>query len=200
MDIQRENTNLVMLADGTVMAEGGGSGGGKYANPVYYPDDFNPVTNTWASRTTGDWAQQTVQRTYHSTALLLPDGRVVSAGSDYGSDPKSLEIFSPPYLLNGTARPTITSAPATLTYGQQFTITTPNASSITRVALIKVDSCTHTVHFDQRFVDLTYTLGNGQITATAPASGNYAPPGYYMLDILDSNNVPAIMPFVLLEQ
>jgi hypothetical protein len=198
MDAIRENVNLILLPDGTVMAEGGGQGGGKYSNPVYYPDDFNPTTNTWASRTTGDWASQKVQRTYHSTAVLLPDGRVVSAGSDYGSDPESLEVFSPPYLFNGT-RPTITSAPSTLNYGQQFTITTPDASSITRVALIKVASCTHATRFDERFVDLTFTIGNGQITATAPASGNYAPPGYYMLDILNSSGVPAVMPFVLVQ-
>ena len=198
MDAIRENENLVLLPDGTVMAEGGGQGGGKYSNAVYYPDDFNPTTNTWASRTTGDWAAQQVQRTYHSTAVLLPDGRVVSAGSDYGSNPESLEVFSPPYLYS-TTRPTITSAPTTVNYGQQFTITTPNASSITRVALIKVATCTHATRFDERFVDLTFTLGNGQITATAPASGNYAPPGYYMLDILNSSGVPAVMPFVLVQ-
>ncbi len=197
MDVFRENTNLVLLPDGTVMAEGGGQGEGKYSNPVYYPDDFNPVTNTWASRTTGDWASQQVQRTYHSTSVLLPDGRVVSAGSDWGSDPQSLEVFSPPYLETGGTRPTITSAPTSLTYGQQFTITTPDASTITRVALIKVASCTHATRFDERFVDLTFSIGNGQITATAPASGNYAPPGYYMLDILNSSGVPAKMPFVL---
>jgi hypothetical protein len=198
MDAIRENENLILLPDGTVMAEGGGQGGGKYSNPVLYPDDFNPTTNTWASRTTGDWASQTVQRTYHSTAVLLPDGRVVSAGSDYGNDPESLEVFSPPYLYS-TTRPTITSSPTTLNYGQQFTITTPNASSITRVALIKVATCTHATRFDERFVDLTFSIGSGQITATAPASGNYAPPGYYMLDILNSSGVPAVMPFVLVQ-
>lgn len=198
MDAIRENTNLILLPDGTVMAEGGGQGGGKYSNPVYYPDDFNPVTNTWVSRTTGRWASQQVQRTYHSTAVLLPNGKIASAGSDWGSNPKSLEVFSPPYLYNGT-RPTITSAPSTLNYGQQFTITTPDSATITRVALIKVTSCTHATRFDERFVDLTFSIGNGQITATAPASGNYAPPGYYMLDILNSSGVPAVMPFVLVQ-
>lgn len=198
MDVFRENTNLILLPDGTVMAEGGGQGQGKYSNPVYYPDDFNPVTNTWASRTTGRWASQVVQRTYHSTALLLPDGRVMSAGSDWGSQPETLEVFSPPYLSNGT-RPSITSSPTTINYGQQFTISTPDASSITRVALIKVATSTHAVRFDERFVDLTFTIGSGQITATAPASGNYAPPGYYMLDILNSSGVPAVMPFILVQ-
>jgi hypothetical protein len=199
MDKIRENENLVLLPDGTVMAEGGGQGGGKYSNPVYYPDDFNPVTNTWASRTTGDWASQEVQRTYHSTAILLPDGRVMSAGSDWGSTPETFEVFSPPYLNTGGARPTITNVPTSINYGQQFTITTPDAATITRVALIKVASCTHATRFDERFVDLSFSIGNGQITATAPASGNQAPPGYYMVDILNSSGVPAVMKFVLVQ-
>ncbi|HUI43554.1 MAG TPA: galactose oxidase-like domain-containing protein, partial [Terriglobia bacterium] len=154
MNAIRENMNLVLMPDGTVLAEGGGSGGGKYSNPVYYPEDYDPVKNTWTS-----YNQQQVQRTYHSTALLLPDGRVLSAGSDWGAQEKTLEVFSPPYLSNGS-RPSITSAPATVKYGQQFTISTPNASTITRVALIKVASCTHATRFDERFVDLTFTIGS----------------------------------------
>jgi hypothetical protein len=194
MNYPRQNENLVLLPDGTVLAVGGGEGGGRYMNPVFAAEDYNPTTNSWTLL-----ASQQIQRTYHSTALLLPDGRVYSGGSDNGQIPqdREIEVFSPPYLQAG-ARPTITSAPATLTYGQQFTIVTPDASSISRVALIKVESTTHATRFEGRFVDLTYTLGNGQITATAPPTGNYAPPGYYYLDILNSSGVPAVMPFVLL--
>jgi hypothetical protein len=65
------------------------------------------------------------------------------------------------------------------------------------VALIKVESTTHATRFDARFVDLSFTIGRGQIMATMPPSGNYAPPGYYYLDILNSSGVPAVMPFVL---
>jgi hypothetical protein len=144
-------------------------------------------------------AAQQVQRTYHSTALLLPDGRVYSGGSDNGDQTTDheIEVYSPPYLQQGV-RPTITSAPSSLSYGQRFTIGTPDASSITRVALIKVESTTHATRFDERFVDLSFTIGAGRITATAPPSGTYAPPGYYYLDILNSSGVPAVMPFVLL--
>ncbi|HEV3275535.1 MAG TPA: galactose oxidase-like domain-containing protein, partial [Terriglobia bacterium] len=197
MSIQRENLNLVLLPDGTVMAEGGGqgclaapcTGSYKYSNPVLYPEDYDPVANTWTP-----WSSQQVQRTYHSTALLLPDGRVVSAGSDNGTQLTTLEVFSPPYLSAGS-RPTITSAPTSLSYGQQFTITTPNAASISLVALIKAESTTHATRFDARYVTLACTAGSGQLTCTAPASGNVAPPGYYMLDVL-MNGVPAVMPFV----
>jgi len=192
MNEARQNMNLVLLPDGTVLAVGGGGGGGRYNNPVYSAEDYNPATNTWTL-----FNSQQAQRTYHSTALLLPDGRVVSAGSDSGPMAKTLEVFSPPYLFKGL-RPTITSAPSALTYGQQFTIKTPNAAGIARVALIKVASTTHATRFDERFVDLSFTTGKGQITATAPPSGNYAPPGYYMLDILSKTGVPAVMPFVQL--
>ena len=192
MNEPRQNENLVLLPDGTVLAVGGGTGGGRYTNPVYQPEDYDPVANTWTL-----YNPQQAQRTYHSTALLLPDGRVMSAGSDSGPNARTLEVFSPPYLSNGV-RPTITSAPASLTYQQRFMIVTPDAASITRVALIKVASTTHATRFDERFVDLTFKIGPGRIMATAPPSGNYAPPGYYLLDILNSSGVPAVMPFVLL--
>ena len=137
-------------------------------------------------------------RTYHSTALLLPDGTVFAGGSD---DPANrtvdlqYEIFSPPYLFKG-ARPTITAAPTALTYNQQFTITTPDAASITRVAMIRPSAVTHDNDFDQRYVDLAFTVGSGQITATAPLNANNAPQGYYMLVIVNSSGVPSVMPFL----
>jgi hypothetical protein len=141
-------------------------------------------------------APQNVQRTYHSTAVLLPDGRVLSAGSnDQGSMQQTYEIFSPPYLFKGT-RPAISSVPATLSYGANFTIATPEAASITRIGLIHPGATTHAYDNDQRFVDLSFTIGSGQLTATAPASGDYAPPGYYMLVILNSNGVPSVAQFV----
>jgi hypothetical protein len=192
MNYARQNENLVLLPDGTVLAVGGGAGEGRYSNPVYAAEDYNPTTNTWTPL-----AAQQIQRTYHSTALLLPDGRVFSGGSDHGgSTDLEIEVYSPPYLQSG-ARPTITSSPSTLAYGQHFTIGTPDAASITRVALIRVASTTHATRFDERFVDLTFQLGAGQVSVTAPPSGAYAPPGYYYLDILNSSGVPAVMPFVL---
>jgi hypothetical protein len=108
-----------------------------------------------------------------------------------------VEIFSPPYLFNG-AQPTITSAPTFISYGQVFTISSPNATSISSVALIKPGVDTHDTNFDQRYVNLTFTTSAGVITATAPASGNYAPPGYYMLVIVNTSGVPSVMPFLQL--
>jgi hypothetical protein len=193
MNYARYNENLVLLADGTVLAVGGGGGGGRYANPVLTAELFNPSTGQWSVM-----AAQTVQRTYHSTAVLIPDGRVVSAGSDNGAPTQvTYEIYSPPYLFNG-ARPVITSAPTTLTYGSQFSITTSNASTIASVALVRPGATTHADDFDQRYVNLTFTIGNGTLTATAPANGSIAPPGYYMLVIVNTSGVPSIMPFLQL--
>jgi hypothetical protein len=193
MTYARYNENLVLLADGTVLAVGGGGGGGRYTNPVFAAELYNPTTAEWTVM-----ASQQIQRTYHSTAVLLPDGRVVSAGSDNGvSTQVTYEIYSPPYMFKGP-RPVIQSAPTTLTYGATFNITTTNASSITQVALVRPGATTHADNFDQRYVPLTFTAGSGTITATAPASGYIAPPGYYMLVIVNSNGIPSIMKFLQL--
>ena len=190
MNIARMNENLVLLPDGTVLVVGGG-GGGRYANPVLTPELYDPVAGTWTLM-----APQVGTRTYHSTAAVMPDGRVLSAGADdKGIYQQTYEMFSPPYLFKGP-RPTITSSPATLTYGAQFTINTPDAASITRVALMRPSATTHADDMDQRYVDLTFTVGSGQITATAPPNANYAPPGYYMLVIVNSSGVPSVMPFL----
>lgn len=193
MTYARNNLNLVLLPDGTVMAVGGGGGNGKYANPVLIPELYNPITGIW-----NILAAQAVQRTYHSTALLLPDGRVLSAGSDNGEDQQTTyEIYSPPYLFKGQ-RPVISSAPASVVYGQDFTINTVNAPSITHVALIRPSTNSHADGFDQRYINLAFTIQKGRVTATAPQDGNHAPPGYYMLVILNSSGIPSVMPFVQL--
>ncbi len=144
-------------------------------------------------------ASQKAPRMYHSSAVLLPDGRVWSAGSDSPSFLRTTaELFSPPYLFKGP-RPTITAAPGNLTYNQSFSVTTPDAGSITRMALIKLGLTTHSVNFDQRYVGLTFSTGSGVLNATSPANSNLAPPGWYMLFIVNSSGVPSVAPMVLLQ-
>jgi hypothetical protein len=107
------------------------------------------------------------------------------------------EIFSPPYLFKG-ARPTITGAPTSLGYNRRFIITTPDAPNISTVALIRPGATTHDNDMDQRYVTLTFSKGTGRLMVTSPLNGNYAPPGYYMLVIVNSNGVPSLMPFLQL--
>jgi galactose oxidase len=193
MNIARYNHTLVYLADGTLLAVGGNAGPGHYANPVFAAELYNPTTEQWSLM-----ASQIGVRAYHSVAILLADGRVVSTGSTSGTTYNHyLEIFSPPYLYNGS-RPTITASPASVSYGQQFTITTPDASNISSVALVMPCATTHANDMQQRYVPLTFSTGNGALTAKAPPSGNWAPPGYYMLVIVNNSGVPSVMPFIQL--
>jgi hypothetical protein len=189
MTFPRLWANTVLLADGTVLVVGGGASG-EFGGPVFTPELYDPVAATWTQM-----AAQTAPRMYHSTAVLLPDGRVLSAGQSSGSLQQTGEVFSPPYLFAG-ARPTITSAPASVGYNQPFTITTPNFAGIGRVALVRAGSVTHSNNFDQRYVDLTYTSnGSSGLTATSPPDSNHAPPGWYMLFILASG-VPSVARWV----
>ncbi len=194
MNIPRYNLNLIYLADGTLLAVGGNQNG-EYGKPVSQPELYNPASGTWTLL-----PPQVAVRGYHSTALLLPDGRVLSSGSDSQKPfEKTYETYSPPYLFKGS-RPTITSSPSSVTYNQAFTITTPNASSIQRVALLRPGATTHANHMDDHYyVDLAWSAGVGQLNVTAPASPNIAPPGYYLLVIVNGNGVPSVMPFVQLQ-
>jgi hypothetical protein len=93
-------------------------------------------------------------------------------------------------------RPTIASVPGTVSEGGQFTVSTPDAASITKVALVKLGAVTHSNNMDQRYVPLSFTAGNGTLTVTAPANINIAPPGYYMLFIVNSVGVPSVAPIL----
>jgi hypothetical protein len=111
-------------------------------------------------------------------------------GSQEATDQLSAEFFAPPYLFKGP-RPTITSAPSQLVYGQNFTVQTPNAAQIASVSLIRFGTVTHAINMGQRFIPLTFTAGSNSLTVTAPANSNLAPPGNYMLFIVNSGGVPS---------
>ena len=202
MNIARYDHNLIYLADGTLLAVGGNQNS-EYANPVFQPELYNPTTQTWNLM-----SPQVGTRAYHSTAILLPDGRVMSAGSDSGiALENTFEIYSPPYM-SAPSRPVITYSPKMVQYGKTFTIRTPQAGKVSRVALIRPAATTHAVHMDdQYYIDLTWTSnsvtasgGGGSLTVSAPKLSNIAPPGYYMLVILDANGIPSVMPFIQLQQ
>jgi hypothetical protein len=195
MHFPRRRHNMVILADGEVMAVGGTRaaddlGDGLTTGAVYEGEIWNPATEQWTvvPRMIND-------RMYHSAAMLLPDGRVLTAGGEFNGR-KNAEIYSPPYLFMG-ARPVITSVPATVGYGADFSIgVTTDGSAITSVALIDLSAVTHAFDHNQRYVPLTFSQAGNTLSATAPPNGNYAPPGYYMLVVKDSKGVPSVAKFV----
>jgi hypothetical protein len=203
----RRQHNLTVLADGSVLATGGNSSGAGLVdlnNGVYAAERWNPATGLWTTL-----AAESVTRQYHSTALLLPDGRVLSAGGGIcgtcdtvGYLAKNAQVFSPPYLFrtDGSGelapRPVIDAAPTVATYGTPFQIDTAQAGSIAKVALVRLGAVTHSVNMEQRYVPLSFTTGSGSLVATAPASANVAPPGVYMLFVIAADGVPSVAKMV----
>jgi hypothetical protein len=200
MRFPRRQTNATILADGSVLVTNGSSGPGfnDFTSPVFDAELWHPESETWSLM-----ARESAGRTYHSTTLLLPDARVLSGGSgegagvDYAHSQLTLQVFTPPYLYNadGTlaARPVISSAPSRLTYDQSFTVQTPNAASVTRGTLIRLSSVTHAFNQSQLIYPLTFTAsGSGAVMATAPVNANLAPPGPYMLFLLNAKGVPSL--------
>src|SRR4030095_2614866 len=185
MAIARRQINATLLPDGRVLVTGGSSGAGfnNTATPVFPAELWDPVTETW---TTMDSA--TIPRLYHSAALLLPDGRVLTTG---GNGYPDTEVYSPPYLFKG-ARPTITTAPATVTYGQSFFVGTPDGASVASVSLIRLGSVTHAFNMNQRFSRLAVTQTTGGLNVGAPPSANPAAARHSKVVIVDANGVPSV--------
>jgi len=186
----RRQHNATALPDGTILVTGGSSGSGfdNSSAPVYAAELWNPSTGQFTTL-----ASTTVYRGYHSTALLLPDGRVLSASGDASG--ASAEVFSPPYLFNGP-QPVITSAPSSVQYGQSFFVSTPDAASISQVTWLALGAPTHGFDQNQRLNRLSFSQASGGLTVTAPSSPNLAPPGYYMLFLVNSSGVPSVAAMV----
>ena len=199
MAYSRSYLNLPVLPDGTVLAVGGETdkNGGNIANAVYQAELWSPQTQTWTTM-----AAMHTPREYHGTAILLPDARVLVSGmgADFGNVPNEMnaEFYSPPYLFKGP-RPAISQAPAQISYGTNFFIATPDAATIATAVLIRTGAVTHFFDQNTRYVPLTFQQAAGGLTLSAPASANFAPPGYYMLFIVNSSGIPSIAPFVQLQ-
>jgi hypothetical protein len=203
MSTKRRHANATILPDGTVLVTGGTSGGGfnDVSKPVKHAEVWNPATGQWTS-----WAAEEVSRLYHSTAVLLPDARVLSAGGgEYrltngdpnpnGDSKRNAQIFSPPYLFKSTPakpRPVITSAPATVNYGQVFDVGAARPDQVRQVTWIRLSSVTHSFNMGQRINFLTFAAAAGALKVTAPANANLCPPGHYMLYLLNDDKVPSV--------
>ncbi len=185
MSERRMNLNAVILPDATVLVAGGTSD--ENITPSYGTELFDPATETWTPL-----APMSSHRGYHSSAILLPDGRVLWAGANGNY---TAEIFSPPYLYRG-ARPVITTAPLSVQYGESFSIASPDTGSITSVVLMRTGVSTHAFDMAQRYVPLSWSANTDVIEATAPSEPNTAPPGWYMLFLVNGSGVPSVASFV----
>lgn len=196
----RKFANAVLLPDASILVVGGGTGighgvpgGGQTKAEVFY-------NGAWA-RTGGD---QATERTYHSVAVLLDDGRVLSAGGDTCADNAEYEIFEPHYLSGAPLRPTfVGSPPTTLGYGQSIELgyTAPFGQSVDRVVLLRPGSVTHGNDPGQRYEPLDYsqlTEGPGYDTMRVfgPADATTFPPGYAMMFLISSAGVPSVAHWV----
>ena len=147
------------------MAVGGTRRSDDKAQAVLQGEIWNPDTKTWS-----EVSSMAEARMYHSTALTLPDGRVVTAGGEAEGRLRA-QIYSPPYLFKGP-RPTITSSPATASYGAGFTVGTDSAD-IAKVALLRPSGVTHAIDMNQRYVPLSFTKSGTSLNVTAPASARH---------------------------
>jgi hypothetical protein len=171
--------------------------------PTLIPELYDPAANTWSAL-----PACRVARGYHATALLLQDGRVMLAGKDGDFQGTGLryaenrvEIYSPPYLFRGP-RPAMAAAPGALTFGAGFDIDLAGgtvSTGIWQVVLVACGSSTHSLNFQQRLVELTFTRTSSQrLRAVAPPDGFVAPPGGYMLFVLSNEGVPSVARMVRL--
>ncbi|HEX3354992.1 MAG TPA: galactose oxidase-like domain-containing protein, partial [Terriglobales bacterium] len=199
MSQARSQMNAVILPNGKILAMGGSVNDEDVGSLSLNADLYDPVAKTFSSA-----GQNVYERLYHSVALLLPDATVWLTGGNpsRGTYEPHMEIYKPAYLFNSSGgaatRPTISSAPSSISWGNGFTVTTPDAASISSVVLVRDGAVTHSFNMDQRLVGISFTAGSGSLTVTAPPTGNIAPPGYYMLFLLNSSGVPSVAKFVQL--
>ena len=204
----RRQHNLTVLADGTVLATGGNSSGaglvdlnnGVYAAELWNPGDRHvedarrragdaPVPLHRAAAARRPRAVLGRRHLRHVRPGRLP--RQERAGLHAAvpvQDRRLRRARAAPDDRLGARRASPTA--------RAFQIDTPDAAAIRKVALVRLGAVTHSVNMEQRYVPLTFTAGAGALTATAPANANVAPPGVYMLFIIDASGVPSVAKMV----
>ena len=206
MSKPRIEMNGVILPNGKVLAVGGSASDELAATASYNADLFDPITSTFSSAGANKFP-----RLYHSVALLLPDATVFLAGGNPrpGYWQPNIEIYQPSYLFTTdgsgkvilATRPSISTIPASIKYGQVFAITTPDIKTISSVVLIRPGSVTHAFDMEQRLIELKFTANSATqtITANLPTNQNLLPPGYYLLFLLNRSGVPSVGKFLQVE-
>jgi hypothetical protein len=177
-----------LLPDRTVLVNGGAMMEETAAQAALGAEIYHPDSGEWRMA-----ADSRVPRLYHSVALLLPDGKVVTAGSNpqRKNEEMRVEVFWPPYLFVG-ARPSVTPARQEVGYGTTLDVTVPDAAAIASAALVRPGATTHSSDLEQRLADLPITVtAPDALDLAMPASPNLAPPGWYLLTVLSTTGVPS---------
>jgi len=188
--------NSTILPDRTVLLSNGGQLNRDDATNINTAAIYDPATNTMKSV-----AADPIGRNYHSTAVLLPDGRVAVFGSNpgNGSFEMRISVYQPSYLFRGV-RPTVTNVPAQATYGQNVTFNVNAPNKIVKWAqLTRPMSVTHQMDSNMRLVDLPVVVQNGVATVTVPSNRNLLPPGPYMLTVTDSDGIPSTASWIMVK-
>lgn len=186
MTFPRLHVNATLLLDGRVLVTGGGRRDN--TSPVYESELFDPETRTWLMGATCS-----VPRLYHSVAVLLPDGRVWTGGGNprAGDEELRIELYTPGYCQTAD-RPVIDAWPAGIGYGSPFEVHVTCPAPIVHAALVRPTSVTHSFNVEQRWVGLEMLSATGvRLMLRAPPTPDLAPPGWYLLTVLDEHRCPA---------
>jgi len=194
----RVEMKATILPNGKVMVDGGSVKDEDASTASLKAEIYDPATNSFSSA-----GSNVFPRLYHNVQLLLPDGTVAITGGnpEQGVFENHIEIYQPSYLFNAdgslATRPTIgANAPSSISYGASFSVPTPDAANIASVVLMKPGSVTHSFDMDQRYVGLTFAADSGSLTVTGPPNSNIAPPGYYMLFLVNKAGTPSLASWV----
>jgi len=197
MQYARKFQNGVVLPNGEVLVVGGNTSGQKFSDngAVLIPEIWNPTSASWR-----EGAPMSIPRNYHSVALLLTDGRVLSAGSGYNSNsiPASThqdgQVYSPPYLFDSDGapapRPGILNAAGVVETGSTFNVDT--SEPVAYFSLIKMSATTHGVNTDLRYLRPQFSANGGNsYDVSLHPNPNVATPGYWMLFAVNAAGTPS---------
>lgn len=200
MNHRRVMPDSIILPDQTLfVVNGSGKGRSDQAvDPVMEPEIFNPSTETWIKA-----QPTTIPRLYHATALLLSDGSVLTTGTDgewnkppFNQDQKNLELFKPWYFFE-SSRPEITNLPNEIHHNEKFKVRYSHDKAVNKVIIIRPSSVTHSLNTEQRLVELELlSRSTNELEVKTPPNGLVSPPGYYMLFLIDEEEIPSKSKFI----
>ncbi|AJE82252.1 putative secreted protein [Streptomyces albus] len=195
--------NSVIMPDDTVFTTNGSKDyRGRSASNIHKAQFYDPKKNAFTPA-----ADPKVGRNYHSEALLLPDGRIATFGSDplfddqkntkLGHFEQRMEIYTPPALhRSGDRRPVLGSGPRRVTRGEHASFETADSRRIARARLMRPSAVTHTTDVEQRSLALDLERGTDKVTVTVPQDRALVPPGWYMLFVTDKEGTPSVAKWV----